>query len=81
METAGRAEVRWNAAYGNELCRRATDRLFAGAGAKAAHNGNALQRFFRDIHTSTHHAILDFDTALEMRGKVLLGVEQFDALI
>jgi alkylation response protein AidB-like acyl-CoA dehydrogenase len=81
METAERAEVRWNAAYGNELCRRATDRLFAGAGAKAAYDANVLQRFFRDIHTSTHHAILDFDTALEMRGKLLLGVEQFDALI
>jgi alkylation response protein AidB-like acyl-CoA dehydrogenase len=81
METAQRAEVRWNAAYGNELCRRATDRLFAAAGAKAAHDANVLQRFFRDINTSSHHGILDFDTALEMRGKVLLGVEQFDALI
>jgi 3-hydroxy-9,10-secoandrosta-1,3,5(10)-triene-9,17-dione monooxygenase len=81
METAQRAEVRWNAAYGNELCRRATDRLFAGAGAKAAYDANLLQRFFRDINTSTHHGIFDFDTALEMKGKVLLGVEQADALI
>jgi alkylation response protein AidB-like acyl-CoA dehydrogenase len=81
METAERAEVRWNAAYGNELCRRATDRLFAAAGARAAHDANVLQRFFRDINTSTHHGILDFDTALEMRGKLLLGVEQVDALI
>jgi len=81
MDTVDRAEVRWNAAYGNELCRRAMDRLFAGAGAKAAYDANVLQRFFRDINTSTHHGIFDFDTALEMRGKVLLGVEQADALI
>ena len=81
MDTVDRAEVRWNAAYGNELCRRATDRLFAGAGANAAHDANVLQRFFRDINTSTHHGIFDFDTALEMQGKVLLGVEQADALI
>jgi alkylation response protein AidB-like acyl-CoA dehydrogenase len=81
MPTADRAELRWNAAYGNELCRRALDRLFAAAGAKAAHDGNVLQRFFRDVNTSTHHAILDFDSALEMRGKALLGVDQFDALI
>jgi alkylation response protein AidB-like acyl-CoA dehydrogenase len=81
METAERAEVRWNAAYGNELCRRATDRLFAAAGANAAHDTNIQQRFFRDIHTSTHHGILDFDTALEMRGRAILGIEQFDALI
>jgi 3-hydroxy-9,10-secoandrosta-1,3,5(10)-triene-9,17-dione monooxygenase len=81
METSDRAELRWNAAYGNELCRRALERLYAAAGARAAHDSNALQRFFRDISTSTHHAILDFDNALEMRGKALLGVEQFDALI
>jgi alkylation response protein AidB-like acyl-CoA dehydrogenase len=81
MDTAERAEVRWNAAYGNELCRRATDRVFAGAGAKAAYDASVLQRFFRDINTSTHHGIFDFDTALEMRGKMLLGVEQVDALI
>jgi alkylation response protein AidB-like acyl-CoA dehydrogenase len=81
METAERAEVRWNAAYGSELCRRATERLFAAAGAKAAYDANVLQRFFRDVSTATHHGILDFDSALEMRGKALLGVEQFDALI
>jgi alkylation response protein AidB-like acyl-CoA dehydrogenase len=81
MDTAQRAEVRWNAAYGNELCRRATDRLFAAAGAKAAYDSHVSQRYFRDVNTSTHHGIFDFDTALEMRGKSLLGVEQFDALI
>jgi 3-hydroxy-9,10-secoandrosta-1,3,5(10)-triene-9,17-dione monooxygenase len=81
MATPDRAELRWNAAYGNELCRRALERMFAAAGAKAAHDTNVLQRFFRDINTSTHHAILDFDSALEMRGKALLGVDQLDALI
>jgi len=81
MPTAARAEVRWNAAYGAELCRRATDRLYAAAGAKANHDANELQGVFRDINTSTHHAMLDFDTTLEMRGKILLGVAQPDALI
>jgi 3-hydroxy-9,10-secoandrosta-1,3,5(10)-triene-9,17-dione monooxygenase len=81
MPPAARAEVRWNAAYGAELCRRAADRLYAAAGAKANHDTNPLQAVFRDINTSTHHAMLDFDTTLEMWGKVLLGVEQPDALI
>ena len=54
MPTADRAEVRWNAAYGNELCRRAIERLFAGAGARAAHDTNPLQRFSRDLNTATH---------------------------
>ena len=66
MSTPARAQVRWNAAYGAELCRRATDRLYAAAGANANHDTNELQGAFRDINTSTHHAMLDFDTTLEM---------------
>jgi 3-hydroxy-9,10-secoandrosta-1,3,5(10)-triene-9,17-dione monooxygenase len=81
MPPAARAEVRWNAAYGAELCRRAADRLYAAAGARANHDANELQALFRDINTATHHAMLDFDMTLEMWGKVLLGVEQPDAMI
>ncbi len=81
MPTPERAESRWNAAYGTELCRRATDRLFAAAGASAAYDTSSLQTFFRDINTSAHHGILDFDTALEMKGKLLLDVEQAEAFI
>jgi alkylation response protein AidB-like acyl-CoA dehydrogenase len=81
MPTVQRAQVRWNASYAAELCRRAVDRLFTGAGAGAAHDANVLQRVFRDLNTSTHHAMLDFDTTLELQGKVLLDVEQPDAMI
>ena len=81
MPTADRAEVRWNAAYGNELCRRGMERLYASAGARAAHDANPLPRFWRDLNTATHHGILDFDRALEMRGKQLLGLEQAEAFI
>lgn len=81
MVTEHRAQARWNAAYAAELCRRATDRLFGGAGASAAHESNVLQGVFRNINTGTHHAMLDFDTTLEVQGKVLLGVEQLDAMI
>jgi hypothetical protein len=81
MPTPARAEARWNAAYGAELCRRAADRLYAAAGANANHDTNELQAVFRDINTSTHHAMLDFDTTLEMRGTFLFGLDQPDALI
>lgn len=81
MPAEARAEVRWNAAYAAELCRRAADRLYAGAGASAAHERNPLQTVFRDLNTATHHAMLDFDTTLEIQGKVLLGVEQNEAFI
>ncbi|MGD9749848.1 MAG: hypothetical protein AB7W59_02520 [Acidimicrobiia bacterium] len=81
MATEARAQARWNAAYAAELCRRATDRLYGGAGAGAAHESNALQQVYRNINTGTHHAMLDLDTTLEVQGKVLLGVEQPDAMI
>ncbi|MFN0092290.1 MAG: hypothetical protein ACKVWR_18805 [Acidimicrobiales bacterium] len=81
MPVEARAHVRWNAAYAAELCRRAAERLFAGAGAGAAHDRNALQTVFRNVNTAVHHAMLDFDTTLEVQGRVLLGVEQNDAMI
>ena len=81
MPMAARAQVRWNAAYATELCRRATNRIFDGAGAGAANDDNALQTFFRDMNTATHHAMLDFDTTVEIQGKSLLGAELNEAMV
>ena len=81
MPTAARAQVRWNAAYATELCRRACNRLFEGAGAGAAHDSHVMQIFFRDMNTATHHAMLDFDVNVEIQGKSLLGVELNDAMV
>lgn len=81
MPTAARAQARWNAAYATELCRRAANRLFEGAGAGAAHDSHVMQIFFRDMNTATHHAMLDFDTNVEIQGKSLLGVELNDAMV
>lgn len=81
MPTATRAQIRWNAAYATELCRRASNRLFEGAGAGAAHDSHVMQLFFRDMNTATHHAMLDFDTNVEIQGKNLLGVAQNDAWV
>ncbi|MEL6981937.1 MAG: hypothetical protein AAFO29_05900, partial [Actinomycetota bacterium] len=81
MPIDARAQVRWNVSYASELCRRAIDRLYAGAGAGAAHDGNVLQAVFRDINTGTHHAMLDFDTSVELQGKYLLGIPLDDAAV
>ena len=81
MPTAARAQVRWNAAYATELCRRACNRLFEGAGAGAAHDSHVMQVFFRDMNTATHHAMLDFDSNIEIQGKSLLGVELNEAMV
>ncbi|MFT5389989.1 MAG: alkylation response protein AidB-like acyl-CoA dehydrogenase [Gammaproteobacteria bacterium] len=72
METT--ASIRWNAAYAGELCRRATDRVYAGAGANATRDDSPLQRWFRDINTACHHAIVDFDAIREARGRMALGL-------
>lgn len=68
------ATIRWNAAYAVELCRRATERVYAAAGAGATHDRSPLQRWFRDINTACHHAIVDLDTVLEARGRLMLGL-------
>lgn len=49
--------------------------IMQGAGGNAFRNSSALQRFFRDVNTLRTHAVLDFDTAIEMRGRVELGME------
>jgi alkylation response protein AidB-like acyl-CoA dehydrogenase len=81
MPAAKRAQVRWNAAYATELCRRACNRLFEGAGAGAAHDSHVMQVFFRDMNTASHHAMLDFDVNVEIQGKSLLGVKLDDAWV
>lgn len=81
MPTARRAQARWNAAYATELCRRASNRLFEGAGAGAAHDSHVMQVFFRDMNTASHHAMLDFDSNIEIQGKSLLGVDLNDAMV
>jgi alkylation response protein AidB-like acyl-CoA dehydrogenase len=68
------ASIRWNAAYAAELCRRATERVYAAAGANATRDESPLQRWFRDINTACHHAIVDFDAISEARGRMALGL-------
>ncbi|MEA3215127.1 MAG: hypothetical protein QOJ19_1283, partial [Acidimicrobiia bacterium] len=76
-----RAELKWQAAYVNELCRRATDRLFASAGSHAIYNDNVLQGRYRDINTACHHAAVDYDSTAEMYGRTLLGLEPGTPLV
>jgi len=72
VETSAR--IRWNAAYAVELCRRAAERVYAAAGANATFDASPLQQWYRDIATACHHAICDFDGALEMKGRLALGL-------
>ena len=75
LTLAERAELKWHAAYAVELCRRATDRVFAGAGAHAIYNDSELQSRYRDVNTACHHAVVDFDANAETYGRVRLGLD------
>lgn len=71
---AEKVQIRWNAAYAVELCRRASERIFAVAGAHAIYDDHPLQRLHRDINTASHHAIVDFDGVAEIKGRLDLGL-------
>ena len=70
-----RAELKWHASYAVELCRRATDRVFAGAGAHAVYDDSVLQSRYRDVNTACHHAVADYDANAEMYGRTRLGLD------
>jgi 3-hydroxy-9,10-secoandrosta-1,3,5(10)-triene-9,17-dione monooxygenase len=72
IEARGRAK--YQSAYGMELCARCIQRLMAASGARAAFDGSAIQRAFRDINMARSHAIGDLDTAAETHGRLLLGL-------
>ena len=76
MDLTSRAQIRWNASYAVELCRRATERVFAVAGAHSIYDGSELQRLHRDVNTACHHAIVDFDSIKEVRGRLSLGLKK-----
>ena len=76
-----RAELKWHAAYVAELCRRATERIFASAGAHAIYDDSVLQTRFRDVNTACHHAVADFDNNAQMYGRVVLGLDPGTPLV
>lgn len=69
-----RAQVKWQAAYAAELCRRAVSRLFAGSGAHSVYHSSPLQLALRNVTVGAQHASLDFDTSGELYGRMRLGL-------
>ncbi len=76
-----RAELMWHAAYAVELARRATDRVFASAGAHGIYDDSVLQGRYRDVNTACHHAIADFDGNARMYGRTRLGLDPGTPLV
>ncbi|MEE9278475.1 MAG: acyl-CoA dehydrogenase family protein, partial [Dehalococcoidia bacterium] len=76
-----RVRTKWETVYAIQICRRALDRLYAAAGARAIFDTSPLQQAFRDINTAAHHATVDFDGAAEIYGRVALGLKPGSVLI
>ena len=75
MTTQERVKSRAHIAYSTGLAREATDILFYASGASSIQESMPIQRFQRDIQALSNHAIMHPQTALELYGRVLCGLE------
>lgn len=79
--TALRARARYQASYCSELAARAVARLMGGSGARAAFDGSRLQQSYRDLAMGKTHAMIDLDSAAQVFGRTLLGLDTGDAAL
>lgn len=72
---AERARNRRDQAYAGRLRRRAVERPFAAAGAKAIFADDAARRKFRDVQAIGSHVAMNWDVAGAAFGRVAFGLE------
>ena len=70
-----RVRSRAHIAYATGLARDAVDTLFYASGASSIQMQVPIQRFQRDIQALANHAIMHPQTAIEMYGRVLCGLQ------
>jgi len=70
-----RARWRRDGAYAAQLCARAVDIVFAGAGGGAIHEAHPLQRALRDVHAANAHIGVSWELNGGIYGRVALGLE------
>jgi 3-hydroxy-9,10-secoandrosta-1,3,5(10)-triene-9,17-dione monooxygenase len=75
MDLTARARVRMDTALAAKYCREAVELLVAAHGTSSLADVNRMQRYWRDVHTASHHAITEWQINLEVYGKALLGIE------
>jgi alkylation response protein AidB-like acyl-CoA dehydrogenase len=75
MSTQTRVKTRAHIAYATGLARSAVDILFYASGASSIQEHMPIQRYQRDIQALANHAIMHPQTALELYGRVLCGLE------
>jgi alkylation response protein AidB-like acyl-CoA dehydrogenase len=74
LDVQTRVELKMRASYAVTLCRRAADRLFDAAGANAIYERSPLLPLIQNLHTMSHHAIVDFDNNAAALGSNALGL-------
>ena len=80
IPVAQRARLRLAATHATISAAAAVDAMFSAGGGSAIYARSPLQRYFRDVHTVTAHAMVAPST-LELTGRVLLGVPTETALL
>ncbi|MGH6969133.1 MAG: acyl-CoA dehydrogenase family protein, partial [Stellaceae bacterium] len=69
-----RARWRRDGAYTTQMCVKAVDLLFTGAGGNALYLSHPLQRAWRDVHAASAHVVVNWDAAGTLYGRVALGL-------
>jgi alkylation response protein AidB-like acyl-CoA dehydrogenase len=69
-----RARWRRDGAYTTQMCVKAVDLLFTGAGGNAIYLTHPLQRAWRDAHAGSAHFVVNWDVAGTLYGRVALGL-------
>ena len=75
MSTEARVKSRAHISYATGLAREAVDTLFNASGASAIQMHVPIQRLQRDMQALANHAIMHAQTATELYGRVLCGLE------
>jgi len=70
-----RARVRTDTALVAKYCREAVELLVSAHGTSSLADANRMQRYWRDVHVASHHAITEWQVNLEIYGKAMLGIE------
>lgn len=70
-----RAQAKFQATYSAELSRRAIDRMISATGSRSAFDDSPLQKAFRDLTMASKHETINFDSACQAYGRVLLDMD------
>jgi 3-hydroxy-9,10-secoandrosta-1,3,5(10)-triene-9,17-dione monooxygenase len=75
LSLPARATIRRNSSYANQLAREAIDLLVNASGASLAFTSHPLNRLWRDARVASLHAGISPTAALELYGRVRLGLD------